>query len=148
MKTLKYVALMLAVMMLAVAVTGCGSANEEKVTINVTVSAVTEEGAVFGPVTVAVPVTDDDPATVLRSSTLAMDDAGVYYELSDDQLSLESINDYLETSDAEYTYFWEYTLNGVAPDAGRAGTVEVKDGDVIVFNYVKILTSELAEAGE
>lgn len=146
MKFIKYAALVLAVMMLSVAFIGCESV--EKVTVNVTVSAVADGATFFGPVTLPVSTPVDEPATVLVAATLAMDENGIYYTITEDGLSLVSIGDYADTSDDEYTYFWEYTVNGVAPESGRAGTILVNENDVIVFNYVKILTSDLAAAGE
>lgn len=146
MKTIKILALALAVMMLSVCAVGCQTT--EKVTINVTVSAVVDGEALFGPVTVPISTPVDEAVSVLHAATHAMDENSIDYTVTEDGLSLTSIGDYADKSDDEYTYFWEYSLNGVVPESGRAGTNTVKDGDEIVFTYVQILTSDLVDDAE
>ncbi len=146
MKTIKILALALALTMFSVLAIGCQST--EKVTVNVTVSAVVDGEAIFGPVTVPISTPVDESVSVLIAATHAMDENGIYYTVTEDAMSITSIDDYADKSDDEYTYFWEYSLNGVVPDSGRAGTNLVKDGDEIVFTYIQILTSDLVEDAE
>ena len=142
MKKFKLVALVLAVLMMTACFVGCE--KTEKVALNVTISVIAEEGVVFGPVTIPMERPADDMPTILEAVQEAFILNEVAYE--NDDMAILSINGLADKVEGDYTYWWEYTVNGEVPASGRAGTITVKDGDVIVYNYVKVLTSELIAA--
>ena len=60
----------------------------------------------------------------------------IKYSASEDGTTVGSVKNHSNFySDSEGgTWFWELTVNGKTPD-GKAGEVEVKEGDVFVFTY-------------
>ena len=60
----------------------------------------------------------------------------IKYSSSEDGTTVGSIKNHANfASDSEGgTWFWELTVNGKTP-SGKAGEVEVKEGDVYVFTY-------------
>ncbi len=60
----------------------------------------------------------------------------IKYSASEDGSTVGSIKNHANfASDSEGgTWFWELTVNGKTP-SGKAGEVEVKEGDVYVFTY-------------
>ena len=89
----------------------------------------------------------DDPPTILRFVKEAFILNDMKYETDESEVgefSITSIGDYKEKTEGDYTYFWDYTLNGEEPKSGRAGTIIANEGDVIVYTYYKVLTEELA----
>ncbi len=154
MKLMKYFAFALALLLLSVSFIGCQPAeNKETATINVTVSVVAPDKTILEPVTIPVTYPVDDPATVIIAITNALDENALSYVLSTDENHVNAIEDYMEgiegEGEAEYLCFWDYTLNGVAPeDNVSAGTHVINDGDKIVYTFVKELTSDMEEAAE
>ena len=148
MKKFKLIALLLALAMLSVCFVGCGE-KKEKVSVNVKVSVIANDEVLFGPVDVKVEGTTETPPTVLQAVKEAFILNDFQYEADD--LSISSIGGYADKEEGDYTYFWVYTINGAEPKAGRAGTIQVNENDVIVYTYVKEATSDLASkdtAGE
>jgi len=143
MKKIKLLALALAVLMLSACFIGCEKV--EKVSVEVTVSVIADDNVYFGPSKITVEGPVDNPPTVLQAAVEALALGGMTYETND--FSILTIGDYADKVEGEYTYYWEYLINQEAPKEGRASTIQVQNGDVIVFNYVKVLTSELAAAG-
>lgn len=149
MKKTRLISLALALVVLAACFSfyGCNGA-EEKITVNVKVSVVDNLGnVIFGPVDTVV-VRDHQP-TVVDAVVEALSVNEFKYEQYEDT-SFMSIGDLKEKVQDEdgvnITYFWEYAINGVVPTAGRSFTNTVNEGDVIVYNYVRIPTAELIAA--
>ena len=142
MKKFKLVALVLAVLMMTACFVGCE--KTEKVALNVTVTVIAEDDVLFGPVTIPMERPVDDMPTILEAVQEAFILNEVAYE--NDDMAILSISGLADKVEGDYTYWWEYTVNGEAPTSGRAGTITVADGDIIVYNYVKVLTSELIAA--
>ena len=142
MKKFKLVALVMALVMLVACFASCE--KTEKVTVNVTVSVITEEEVMFGPVTIPMERAADDMPTILEAVQEAFILNDVAYE--NDDMAILSINGLADKVEGEYTYWWDYTVNGAAPASGRAGTITVNDKDVIVYTYTKVLTQELIDA--
>ncbi len=133
MRTFKILTLVLAIMMLGTAIMSCGS---EKVSATVKVSATAGEDIVLNEVEITVEGTAENPPSVLQ----AVKEALIQYEISyvDDEKSILDIGDYKETSDGTNEYFWEYTVNDVAPKQGRAVDNLISDRDVIKFVYTSV----------
>lgn len=141
MKHSKLIALICALLTLSVFAVGCG--NDNAVTVNVTVSAIAEDTVYVNPVKVTIEGTTEEPPTVLDAAISAFDQNGTPCEA--DEYSILSIGDYADKTEGEYTYFWEYTVNGEKPEEGRANTIQVNENDIIVFTYVQVLTSDLLD---
>ncbi|NLZ37130.1 MAG: DUF4430 domain-containing protein [Clostridiales bacterium] len=65
----------------------------------------------------------------------------ITYNANDD--SVKDIGEYKEYDDLEnnFAYFWEYSINGVFPDAqtgGKANAQAIVDGDVITYVYTEL----------
>ena len=143
MKKIKLLALAMAVLMLSACAIGCEKV--ETVSVEVTVSVIADDNVYFGPSKITVEGPADNPPTVLQAAAEALALGGMTYETS--EYSVMTIGDYADKVEGDYTYYWEYLINQEAPKEGRASTIQVQKGDVIVFNYVNVLTSELAAAG-
>lgn len=115
----------------------CASCGTEKVSASVTVKVVANDDILVNDLPVTVEGTADKLPTVLEAVRLAFIEMDIPYE--DDEASLMRVRDYVDdNTDEQYSYFWEYTINGVAPTTGKAGSNTVKDGDVIVFTYATL----------
>lgn len=144
MKKIRILSFVVALLMLSACVVGC--TKVEKVTVNAVVTVVVNGENLLGPVDVAVESTADEPVTVLMAATTAFDNNEIAYAA--DEYSLSSIGDYADKVDGDYTYFWEYTINGEKVETGRAGTNTIEEGAQIVFTYVMESTEDLAKADE
>ena len=147
MRMLKRTALVFALLLVSALIMSCGAS--QKVTVNVTVTVIIPDldDVYFGPVTVPVEGKADDPPTILRCVKEAFILNDMKYETDESEVgefSITSIGDYKEKTEGDYTYFWDYTLNGEEPKSGRAGTIIANEGDVIVYTYYQVLTEELA----
>jgi len=142
MKKFKLIALALAVVMLSACFVGCE--KTEKVTVNAKVTFFANDEIMYGPAPVELTTDAATPPTILQMVQQALSLEGMPY--ADDGMSFTSINNLDDKVEGDYTYYWEFTINGVAPETGRAGTITANNDDVIVFTYVKVLTSELIAA--
>ena len=142
MKKFKLVALVLAVVMLTACFVGCE--KKEKVIVNVTVSVIANDEVMFGPVAVTLEGDAENPPTILQCVQEAFILNDVPHE--NDEMAITSINNLADKEEGEYTYWWDYTINGAAPASGRAGTIAAQEGDVIVYTYTQVLTQELIDA--
>lgn len=145
MRKFKLLALVLAIAMLSCCFASC-SGGSDKITTKVTVSVIADDEVIFGPVPVELEHAADAQPTILVCVEEAFILNDVAYDKDD--MAFKSINGLADTEDDEYTYWWDYTINGAAPSSGRAGTILAQDGDVIVYTYTKVLTSELIAAEE
>lgn len=144
MKKFKLFAFLMACVMLSACLFSC--AAKEKTVVNTTVTVFVDDEIAFGPASNGLEIDEGTQATILQ----CMKEIFILNEIDseDDGMSFTSIGGNAEKEDGEYTYYWEFTINGTAPESGRAGTIVANDGDVIIFNYVKVLTSELIAAEE
>ena len=76
--------------------------------------------------------------TVLEALSQACSAYDLKFAASEDGLGVESI-DGLATTLGDDAYYWEWTLNGRAVTSGRAGNIEVTEGDAYVFTYTKYI---------
>ena len=141
-KLYKILAFALTILMLSACVIGCQPKTKQKV--NVTVSVVVEGETILGPYMVELESDVDNPPTILQ----AVREACILNDITEeaDDMAISTIGEYSAKVEGEYTYFWEFTVNGVIP-AGRAGAVAVNANDEIVYTYIQAKTSDLAAAG-
>ena len=129
MRNFKRIALVCALILVGAMIVSCGAST--KVSVNVKVVVMAEDDIYFGPVEVQVEGTTDNPPTILQCVQEAFILNDFRYE--NDEYSILSIGDYKEKTEGDYQYFWVYTINGVEPTSGRAGTIVANEGDVILF---------------
>ncbi|MCD7776490.1 MAG: DUF4430 domain-containing protein [Firmicutes bacterium] len=105
------------------------------------------ERVILSSVTVTVEVGGDGEVSVLDAVTAALSEYGVDYTLDLTGQSISTIAGYeggtLSYEDSSAVFFWGYSINGVEPSSGRAGTNFVSDGDVILYSL--IATSDAVE---
>lgn len=143
MKRFKFIALLLVVCMFPIALFGC---NTERVSFKVTLSGKVEGATenLFGPTEITIEqAASKATPVVLDALAEALHELGITVKYTDDEMNVSAIGDKVEKQtrddDGKVTddYFWEFTINGEKPN-GRAGAVEIKDGDVIEFVYVHV----------
>lgn len=144
MKKLTLIALILVVALMPLSVFGCGNAS--KVTYNVTVTVNDPEDAsspYVDKLALTIEVKEGYAPTVLDAVQKACQDMEYEFTASDDGLSVKSIAEIAEFDEigedgktVTASSYWSFLLNGEEPKTGRAGNTEIKDGDVIVFNFV------------
>lgn len=138
MKKIKITAFILLIAISCTALLSCGSVVAVD---DVRFTAVTQDTSgkqtlLKGAVTGEVKGTKEAPPTVLDAVVAILEQNEIKYKLSSDGTSIVSIAGKSETTRAGYTYVWEYTINGEAPDKQRAHEIEVKEGDVIVYYLI------------
>ncbi len=136
MKKMRVAALILSAVILGAAMVSCGN-KAEKVSVKSTISVVVDGETKFGPVEVVSEGTAEAVPTVLQAAQEAFIANEVPYEVTDTSLKSVTLDGtvYAGGSDAVNIYTWLYTINGEEPEAGRASTIAVNEGDDIVFNY-------------
>jgi len=139
MKKMRILVLVLACILAVGVLASCSS---DKVTANVTISVVADDDAILTNYEIAVVGTADAPPTVLQAmrEAMLMHDA---ISFSDNGASVIGIAGYEEAEDEDFTYFWEYTINGVAATSGKAIDNTIKEGDAIRFTYATVDKSKL-----
>ena len=137
MNKIRLIALVMAVAMLAMCMVSCGGGEKVSVNCNIAVSINGEE--VFGPFNLTVQGPVETPPTVLQAAREAFTVCEIPYEVDDNGLSLTSVTidgtEYAKSMDDTYIYSWYYVADGVEPEAGRAGTNAVLEGQTITFIY-------------
>lgn len=131
MKKGRWLVLLLAVSLLCMACGGCASGGSSKVKVNVEV--VVNDVSVFGPVSVEVNGTEENPPTVLQ----CVKEAFILNQMAytENEEGIASIGGYAAKTEENVIYYWEYTVNGEAQLREPAGTFSVKDGDSICYIY-------------
>jgi len=129
-KTLRFIVLVLVIVMMSAMAVSCGA---EKVSATVKISIAAGEDVILNGIEITVEGTTEQPPTVLQ----AIREALITYEIpfTDDEASIVSIQDYAETNDEVNLYFWEYTIDGVAPKTGKAVDNIITDGMAISYIY-------------
>lgn len=139
MKKIRFTALALVILMIALTAVSCGGEKAEKVAVKCTVSAVVDNETKFGPYEVTVEGTVDNPPTVLKAVETALQLNEITFTIADDGLGFKSItldgNEYKNYADDVNIYGWYYTANGIEPENGRMGINLVVEGDVIELIY-------------
>ena len=139
MKKIRFTALALVILMIALTAVSCGGEKVEKVAVKCTVSAVVDNETKFGPYEVTVEGTVDNPPTVLKAVETALQLNEIAFAIADDGLGFKSItldgNEYKNYADDVNIYGWYYTANGIEPENGRMGINLVVEGDVIELIY-------------
>ena len=140
MKKIRVAALAVALVMLCLAMASCG--GSPKVSVNCTITVAAGEEPIITGYQYTVQGTEENPPTVLQATREALQLLEVAYEVDDDGQSFTSISsdgvDYKIGLDeaGENIWAWVYTVDGVEPESGRAGTNPVLEGQNIVFSYV------------
>ncbi len=157
--TLKLIALVMLAVMLTSMFCACGKSKmnvtigaklgEDYITYQYNANADNEEFIIpqddricLNDVTIEVQYEEGSQVSVLDVFKNAAIEYELDYELDSSGESISSINKYggFSGTDEEgkvLVFFWSYTINGVEPTSGRAGTNYVNEGDKIEF----ILTS-------
>ncbi len=137
MKKLRVAALMLALVILTLTMAACSGA--EKVTVNCKVSVMVGDEYIVDNYAYAVTGTTEAPPTVLQAVREACQALDIPTEADDAGLSLLSVTSdgttYTSGSDGENINAWVYTVDGVAPESGRAGNNLVQEGQSICFTF-------------
>ena len=119
MKKIRFAALVLAIVMIALTAASCGGEKAEKVSVKCTISAVVDNETKFGPFELTVEGTVDNPPTVLNAAELAFQHNEITFTVADDGLGFKSItldgNEYKNYADDVNIYGWYYTANGIEP---------------------------------
>ncbi len=137
MKKLRVAALMLAMLLLTLTMAACNSAD--KVSVNCNVSVMVNDEYIVDNYAYTVTGTSENPPTVLQAVREACQALDIATEVDDAGLSLLSVTSdgetYANGNDDENMYMWLYTVDGVEPDSGRAGTNTVQEGQSICFTF-------------
>lgn len=137
MKTRKWLVVVLAVALLGLACSGCaagGSAN-----YNVTVEVIVDGATIFGPSSVEVQGTEENPPTVLQcmKEAFMMNPMGqMTYQETDGALT--AIGSYAEKTEGNMIFYWECSVNGEAQLRKTADSITVRDGDKISYVYCSV----------
>ncbi len=125
----KILTLALAVVLVAISVISCGPKVEP---ITVALSFKAGNDLVF---TGDILIEAENPSVVDL-----VNEAVIYYgvdaEISEDGRSVKKVSYYYNTDIDGLAYYWQYTINGVAPETGTANTNYVKDGDKVEYTFV------------
>lgn len=139
MKTFRILALVIAALMLSVVMISCsnGTGDVDGIQVNCTVSVVVGDTYILEEFNYDAIGTEDEAPTVLK----AVADALLVNDIDylDDGNGFESISDvdgnvYENGVD---NYFWICTVDG-EEIRGRAGNVEISEGQVIVYTYAPL----------
>ena len=144
MRNIKFVALFLAVLMIAGAMIGCKKQEEEvgeQIFINIKI--VGEEGEVI----LEEEQYPTNATNVYDAVKYACEALGVNYSSSSDGNDLNSFDGVIEFEDDEYMYYWNYTINNKESKAENAASQAIEDGDKIVYTYesYKLGSADTAE---
>ncbi len=166
---IKAIALLLVISAFAVAMCSCGG---QKITVTVTAKLgqdyidymydqnsakpdfiiPQEDRTLINAVSIPITYSGDEQISVLRAIIEACENVGLNHTEDDQGLSLVSLKDDYKNAAANdgtsRQFFWSYTINGVEPEGGRAGTNYVKDGDVIVFTLTAASADDMEDPAE
>ena len=156
MKSFKILALALALVLLTFAFASCKSTPQATLTCTVSVTAPDDPIILNYSTTLTYP--EGETPSVLDVARQALDEMEIKYELDEDgegnALGFDSITTTEGTvykvgyTDAEKQYIgiWSYTVDEVAPEAGRAGTNPAVNGSKISFTYDVASVDDLSAA--
>jgi hypothetical protein len=130
---MKKVRILVLVLACILAVGILSSCSSEKVTAKVTITIDADDDAILTNYELTVEGTAETPPTVLQAMREAMTMREIAYV--DSEESIESILSYVPYEDEAFSYYWDYTVNGVAPSSGRSNSYVIKDGDVIRYFF-------------
>ena len=138
MKKIRFVALAVAMLMLAMCAVACSS---EKITVNCTVSVQIGEEVFLDSYAYAVTNKVETPPTILQAVSEVFQMVEYNYAVDEEGLSLTAVTvdgtDYLTGLSADGTAigFWGCTVNGAEPEEGRMGNTVIKEGDHVVVYF-------------
>ena len=138
MKKIRFVALAVAMLMLAMCTVACTS---EKVTVNCTVSVEIDGELYLEKYPYAVTNKVDTPPTILQAVSEVFTMVEYNYTVDEEGNSLTSVTidgtDYVFglAADGSGVGFWGAKINGVVPESGRMGNTVVNEGDDIVVYF-------------
>ncbi len=145
------VSLLLLLAILSALVLGSCAGAEEKV--NTTVHVKIEAGSVVyvdKDITLKTSADDENGPSVSDAIKYLIDNEDLTIELDKQGVSLMRVGDYFDTTyevkpeeDGKkpytITYYWDYTVNGAAPSAGKADTNYLKDNDTLVYSFTAMV---------
>lgn len=138
MKTKRIVVMLLAVVMLLGVLASCGGST--KTTVKITFMDA-DGNIVIDPFTAELKMADPtvlDAVKAVKDAYATAEEFG-QITLTADESAVKDVDNCKEnlTEDADgYIYYWMFLINGEEP-SGDAGDVVVKEGDNIVYQYVK-----------
>ena len=137
MKKIRVAALAIALVMLALTMAACSSA--EKVSVNCTVTIICNDEVMLDNYAYTVQGTTENPPTILQAVREACQTVEIPCEVDDSGLGVQSFSfdgtTYANGNDENNIYRWYYTVDGIEPEAGRAGNTEIKEGQSICYTY-------------
>ena len=111
---------------------------EVKTTVHLTIVAGTE--TVFDKdVTVKTAADNTNGPSVLDVLHYVMDNEDLDMALSSAGNTLEKAGIYYACDYEEVTYYWAFDINDKAPDAGKADTNYLKEGDTVTYNFMALV---------
>lgn len=138
MKKIRVIALAMAMLVLALSAVACSS---EKVSVNCKVSIKVGDETYLEDYEYTVENKAETPPTVLQAVSEVLTIVEYPYTLDDSGTKFASITvDGTEypvgmLPDGSGIGFWEYTVDGAAPEAGGPGVNAVQEGQHIVYTY-------------
>ncbi len=138
MKNIKILSVVMVVIMLAVSMTSClNNGGSDDVKVNCTISVVAGDTYILDEYPYEAVGEGDTPPSVLNAVEGILLFNDIAYVADD--TGFESISDVDGTvyENGADNYFWLCTINGKEMK-GRANSVEVAEGDVIVYTYTLV----------
>jgi hypothetical protein len=132
MKFTRVIALMIVGIMLVLSLASCGEVVPE---IKVTLKIVADDPD--NPIlNTEVKLQTKDP-TVLDAFIEGCTINEIPFKLTSDNTAVQDIKDYKDYTDADnIAHYWMYLINDVEPTSGKANANSIKDGDVILYQYL------------
>lgn len=138
MKKIRFVALAVAMLMLAMCAVACSS---EKITVNCTVSVEIDGEVYLDNYAYAVTNKVETPPTILQAVSEVFQMVEYNYAVDEEGLSLTAVTvdgtDYVAglSADGSAIGFWGCTVNGAEPEEGRMGNTPIHEGDHVVVSF-------------
>ena len=128
MKRMAKISILLVIVLVGAALCSCaGQIVETKVTLKMTAGS---DQIFNGEIT----VTTENP-TVLQIVKEAVILYGLDITYDEDETYVTKVSYYYNTTIDNVEYFWEYKIDGVLPETGRANTNTVANGSVIEYVF-------------
>ena len=150
MKKIRFVALAMALVMLALCAVACTS---EKITVNCKVSVEIDGEIYLDQYAYAVTNKVETPPTILQAVSEVFTMVEYDHGVDDEGLSLTYVTvdgtEYVGgmAADGSGIGYWGCTVNGAEPEAGRMGNTAIKEGDhvVVKFNFQPMDVQEFSD---